>query len=69
MRAFLWENVDNVTDNYHSEGSVLVIASSLQAARKLSNLGDALKETPTASWELAGDPDPWCFIFPNAGCC
>lgn len=33
MKAFIWQNVRNVSTSYHSGGGVLIVAESLEAAR------------------------------------
>lgn len=83
MKIWIIECVENLTDNWHPEGGIAVIAESLDAAKKL-----ILAETETdfqgnvftpkvtdEEWaesvemELAGNIEERVFIFPNAGCC
>lgn len=35
MKIFIWESVDYMSRHYHPQGGVVIIAKSLQAARKL----------------------------------
>jgi hypothetical protein len=32
MKVFIWERLEQATDNYHSEGGVMVVAESVDAA-------------------------------------
>lgn len=69
MKAFVWKSVCNLTDNYHDGGGCLVIAESLEAARKLlpPECG-AQEEQPEKEYDISSDKEE-VFIFPNAGCC
>lgn len=37
MKVFVWENVDNLTENYHDSGGLVVVAESLERARQVVN--------------------------------
>ena len=74
MKVFIWETIQELTDSYHSDGGLVVIAESVDVA-----LAEAMKlgvvfskeeeQIPDKVYELAGDAKPDVFIFPNAGCC
>ena len=69
-KVFIWNNVDNLTDRYHSEGGLVVIADNLQDAGILAmekgvRFND---ETPTV-YELKDTVEDKVYIFPDAGCC
>lgn len=72
MKVFVWERIDNATDNYHSQGGLVVFAETEERARALANLvnGCSLKseETPDYVREIFGGEER-VFIMPDAGCC
>jgi hypothetical protein len=76
VKAFVWDYIDCVTENYHAGGGVLVIAESLDKAVAMipRTNGDGDREPkplgpPTAVYELAEDCNPSLLVFPDAGCC
>lgn len=74
MKLFIWSNVDRLTDSYHQEGGVAIAAPTLELARCMllnpnAEPCEALTKEPDAVYELAGEPEPRMFVFPNAGCC
>lgn len=74
MKVFVWSRIEQATDNYHSEGGVVVFAESEQQARELANAVEGCfieaDELPDEVRELFCDStDPRVFIFPDAGCC
>lgn len=70
MKVFIWSDVDNFSDNYHSEGSVVVFAETEERARDLANSipGCNIKanELPDDVRETEGSEA--VHIMPNAGC-
>ena len=69
MNVYIWEEVDDLTDNYHSGGGTVVIANSLEEARKqLPENCSAQTDHPIFEAELNAIT-PRVFVFPNAGCC
>ena len=36
MKAFIWHEITSVSSRYHNEGSVLIIAESIERARQLA---------------------------------
>jgi len=73
-KMYVWENVSELTNNYHDGGGVMVIADSMEAARELlikngvpKGCG-AMKEQPDYSASVGSDEDK-VFIFQDAGCC
>lgn len=73
MKIFIWERVDNATDNYHSGGGVMVIAENIEHAMKLAEeegvTFSSKYDSPYIEYELQGDNEPNVIIFPDAGCC
>lgn len=75
MKIFIWQCAGGVTENYHDEGGVVVLAPSLEEARKLlpGAIGDGI--TPECS-AYTEEPDhvldvdaPFAITFKDAGCC
>lgn len=69
MNAYLWEDISPVSDSYHDEGSVLIIATDLDAARAAwvadtdttvrdeedrAKIRPALTGEPTRTWPIGG---------------
>lgn len=74
-KMYVWQYVEGLTCNYHDGGGALVIAESLEFARRLLQETDgvstscgALTEEPTYSASVEEEGDR-VFIFPDAGCC
>lgn len=82
MNVYIWVSINNVSDSYHDDGGLLVVAESLESARAMladSSRGDkylralppecdALKVEPEYIWPLASAVEPVIIVFPNAGC-
>lgn len=67
---FIWENLNNVSNNYHPEGGLVVIAEDLETAKRLATeQGVVFDESSTLSLSASTDASQGVFIFPNAGCC
>lgn len=73
MKAFVWVDIDKVTDNYHPGGGLLVVAESLEAARALvaeqvrSDCA-ALTDEPDRQFDAVAEA-PFHVVFRDAGCC
>lgn len=84
MNAYVWQDTCPVSDNYHEDGGLLVVAPSLDEARAdaLAQLieergGYSTVDYESARW-LSDDPtvvlddvvgERVVIVFPNAGCC
>ena len=72
MKIFIWDRVNQCSDNYHPEGGVAVIAESLQRAVEIANQLNGCNiqknEMPDDVYEIKSDEEK-VFIFPDAGCC
>jgi hypothetical protein len=73
MFAYLWYRISHVSDRYHPNGSLLVIATCLADARSLvlESIGtqcEALRIEPTRTWTVPEDSSRELFVFPDAGC-
>ena len=81
MKLFIFQDVDNMTSRYHTEGSVLVVAEKLMSAVEQFNKsldkyeiesGVKLTEqdiSKVITYELAGEYKEEVYKFENAGCC
>lgn len=78
MKLYIWHHADYVTDNYHPEAGVVVLAHSVEQARAIfqeRQLKDYVVNPP-APEVLTKEPDEVhdlsttkAWIFPDAGCC
>lgn len=72
VKVFVWERVEKCSDNYHSDGGVVVFAESEQRAREIANTHQGCEiredEKPTYVRDVLGS-ELAVFIMPNAGCC
>lgn len=83
MNLYIWEDTSPVSGAYHDGGGIVIVAESLDAARKLWDshasdeddyifVRDAHKATeppPDVAYHLAGVNEPRVFAFPDSGCC
>ncbi len=73
MEAWVFENLDQVSDSWHSGGGLVVVASSVERAREMVVENDASIEVP--NWDeaivlrLDDDEPERIWVFPDAGCC
>lgn len=80
MKLFIWHHAANVTDHYHNEAGVVVLAHSLEQARAIfiaernAYYGTDPDDDPPQV--LTKDPDEIhdlsetkAWIFRDAGCC
>ena len=72
MKVFVWADVGQCSDNYYTDGGVVVFAETEQRAREIANAtpGCAIQEseTPEEVRDVAGGGER-VFIMPDAGCC
>lgn len=72
MKIFIWENVCECSDRYHSDGGVVVFADNESRAREIANAEDGcnitLDEVVDYVREVSTGEEK-VFIFPDAGCC
>ena len=72
MKVFIWNRVNQCSDNYHSEGGVVVFAENENRARELANMQDGCDIQP---YEMPDDVrrvtsgKEAVYIMPDAGCC
>lgn len=76
MRLFLFERVEQVSENYHPGGGLVIVANSEEHARSL--IADSASIKPTdEEWakvriyfldDTFGNA-PHVYVFPDAGCC
>lgn len=70
MNVYIWEYVAKCTDNYHSEGGVVVFAEFEERARELAKEKGctiAEDELPVVREVVWGEE--YVYVFPDAGCC
>lgn len=74
MEVYIWRRLDQVTDNYHREGGLVIVASSLARAKELAGENDSFDCCPV----IDKDPDhilptteseEIIIPFRDAGCC
>lgn len=69
MKVFIWTRVEEATQNYHSEGGVVVFADTEVRARALASAERAcIAEDEHPEVRDASGPEA-VYIFPDAGCC
>lgn len=71
MKLFIFNNVEKLTNNWHSEGGLVIIAESMERAIELATKeGVKFTKEEIESCEVrdcSGEED--IFLFPDAGCC
>jgi hypothetical protein len=74
-KIFIWEFINNLTKNWHSDGGLVVVADSLYDAVVNASMDHGVEFTdeeskkPSAVYDLSCPAEDKVFIFPNAGCC
>jgi hypothetical protein len=73
MKLYVIGRAAHVSDSYHEEGGIVVVAADLDAAKLLAASQPAVMLTDE---EWAGaveftvyDAEPQVFVFPDSGCC
>lgn len=71
MKVFVWTNVSNLTDNWHSGGGLIVFAETEERARQLAtDQGVSFTEHDTVDdVRIVEGGDEAVYIMPDAGCC
>jgi len=70
MKIFIWEYVEELTDQYHSDGGLVIIAQDEERARQLAAERDVKfrdDEVPV-SYDITAEKEK-VYIFPDNGCC
>lgn len=77
MKAFLWQGIDQVCEEYHQNGSVLIEAESLERARSIAVFEETgwglnpmigVEREPDAIFESSSSTEK-VWIFQHTGCC
>ena len=71
MKAYLWYDISYASDSYHTEGTVLIEAATLERARELGKETDrnmTIDDEPTKVFK-SNSTEEKVWVFPNAGCC
>ena len=72
MNVYIWQSVEQCSDNWHPEGGVVVFADTLEEARELANNTTGCYitdlEHPDAIRKCSKG-EKKVIIMPNAGCC
>lgn len=76
MKIFIWQRINDITSNYHSDAGVVVIAPTQEQAREevrqYAEYNDHNINIPEPDFthELGpGIDNPQMWVFPDAGCC
>ena len=79
MEIYIWERLDSVSENYHKEGGLVVVARDIDHVKELVmeynskfpdpviDFGQNIKHCTV--YQLSEEVRPWIFVFPDAGCC
>ncbi len=75
---FIFEDVDEVSDNYHKEGGVIFVASNREEVEDMAKLNGNILLT-SEDWKEVkifticncndSEKKSEVFVFPDAGCC
>lgn len=73
MKIFIWNRVNELTDNFHPEGGLVIVADDIERARTLvrtqalGSLEEGLKD-PDYIMPVKHNEELY-LVFPDAGCC
>ncbi|MEI2356083.1 hypothetical protein [Mesobacillus zeae] len=75
MKIYVFEDVEQVSDNYHSGGGLAIVAKDREQVAELVDKEDYIRLSQ-ADWNdvkvyalSSEDTEPRVFVFPDAGCC
>ena len=71
---YVFDSVSELTDNWHSEGGLVVVAENRKHAKELieQDGGCHVAEDEwdyVTAYKLASKRKPCVYVFPDAGCC
>lgn len=71
MKVFIWDYIRELTDNYHPDGGLVVIAENLENAIQLATLSGVVfnNELPVQELPVPEGTEAKVYVFPDAGCC
>ena len=75
MKIFIFEQVEQLTDNYHGGGGLVIIAESEEHAKELIKADKYINPSDEEWWSAAVyrldeyNISPTYYVFPDAGCC
>ena len=74
MNIFIFEDLQQVSNNYHKNGGLVIVAWNIENAKKLVEPDEYIKITDeewnnVITYELKHDEEEKYYVFPDAGCC
>lgn len=72
MKLYIWHRADEVTNCWHEEAGIVVLAETLEQAMERATLACFPKprSEPLPPPDLVHDLSvPDCWVFPDSGCC
>ena len=74
MKIIILEFVKQLTDRYHCEGGLVIIAKNIECAKKLVSNDKYIWPTQeewdkAIIYDLKNNEKERYFVFPDAGCC
>ena len=73
MKVYIWNRLDGVTGNWHSDGGLVIIARSMAHVEKLLDgyLDVGIDKDPDLVLRIDKDQkvEERVTVFPDAGCC
>jgi hypothetical protein len=74
MKIFVFERINKVSDNYHTEIGLVIIAGNIEHAKDVIKQDTSI-EVSEDEWqhvecfELANNEESKFWVMPDAGCC
>jgi hypothetical protein len=75
MNIYIFERIENVSGNYHKEGGLVIIASSIEHAKEVISVDKNICPTDE-EWDAVQffhlkdrEEKPRYWVMPDAGCC
>jgi hypothetical protein len=73
MKVFVWNDIQTLTQNYHSDGGLVVFAEDLERAKALAITHGVVFSDDEVPCDIRDVDSPdgveAVYLFPNAGCC
>lgn len=74
MKIFIFEDINKVSNRYHEEGGLVIVANNKSHAKEMIEK-EKYVEVTEKEWEdvieydIIGNHEPKLITFPDAGCC
>jgi len=74
MKIYIFNEIEQVSCNYHSNGGLVIIAKDIEHAKEVISVDSDVQPTENEwksveVYDLAENVEPKFWVMPDAGCC